>query len=200
MTSVIQDGTGGGYKAKVGSDNRLAVDAITESIEEKATTEGNGFNVATNRIVLTNSAESALFFIENEEQQDLIITSVFVNTSNSSGTLSGQPILKVYRNPNSGTIIDNAEVITPINSNFGSAKTLSAKVYQGTENDTLTTNQGVIEVPLPSRAAMPLIEFNTTVILPRGARYGITYQPETGSTSVDLIAGITVIKLPEEFA
>lgn len=200
MSYIIADGTGGGFKAKVGADNRLAVDAITESIEEKSVTEGNGYNVATNRIILTSTNESALFYIENEEEQDLIVTSLFINTSNSVGTLTNQPIVKIYRNPSAGTIIDNAQSVTPLNSNFGSAKTLLAKTYEGDEAYTFTKDSGVIEVPLPSREAVPLIEFDTTVILPRGARYGISYQPETGSTSVDLIAGITVIKLPVEFA
>jgi hypothetical protein len=198
---MIIDGTGDGFRAKVGSDNRLAVDAITESIEEKAITEGDGYNVSTDRVTLTSTNESALFYLENKEDQDLIINSTFVNTSNSVGTLSGaQPTLKIYRNPTEGTIIDTAKSISPINSNFGSAKVLLANIYEGSEGDTFTKDQGIIEVPLATREALPLVEFSTTVILPRGASYGISYQPETGSTSVDMIVGVTVIKLPEEFA
>ena len=202
MSFIIKDGTGKGYLAKVGSNNRLATDSITETIQEKAITEGDGYNVATSRITLTTTNESALFYIENLEDQDLILTSVFLNTVNGAGTLTGgQPVLKIYRNPSSGTIISNAKpILTESNSNFGSNKSLDARLYEGVEGDNLTGQDAIIDVPLPSRAAVTFIEFQTRVILPKGSMYGISYQPEAGSTSVDVITGLTLIKLPATFA
>jgi len=200
MSKTIIDGTGKGYHAKVGSDNRLAVDSITETIQEAAIAAGDGYNLATGRITLTSTSESALFYLENLEDHELEITSVFINTSASAGTLSGQPCLKIYRNPTGGTVVDDATAITTSsNSNFGSNKTLSANVYEGDEAKTLTGNTATIDVPLPSRAAVTFIEFSTKVVLPKGASYGITYQPETGSTSVDIIAGVNTIIVPQEF-
>ncbi len=64
----------------------------------------------------------------------------------------------------------------------------------------MTTTSSIIEVPLPTRAAATLLEFSTEVIIPKGSSYGLSYQPETGSTSVDMIVGVTLIKLPKEFA
>jgi hypothetical protein len=199
--TVITSGTGFPYRAKVGSDLRLAVDAITETIEEKAITDGDGYNIATSRITVTNTTENALLFLQNNENQDLIITSVFVNTSNSQGTLVGaQPELKIYRNPEAGDLATTPTVITPFNSNYGSNKTLDALIYEGAEGESLGDFDDIIDVPLSSRAALPLVEFTRTIILPRGSTYGLTYKPETGSTSVDIIVGITAIKLPVEFA
>lgn len=187
--------------AKVGNDNRLAVDAVTESIEEKAITEGDGFNIATGDINLTSTNESAVFFLKNNETVSLIITSVFLNAFNSVGTLTGaNPTLRVYRNPTAGTIISGASPATALNANFGSANQISANIYQGAEASTITENGGVIKVPLPTRAALSLVEFSAKVIIPPGFSYGISYQPEAGSTSVDIIAGVTAIKLPEDFA
>ena len=107
---------------------------------------------------------------------------------------------RIYRNPTGGTIVDDATVITTSsNQNFGSNKTLSANAYEGAEAKTLTGQSTFIDVPLPSRAAVTFIEFETKVVLPKGASYGITYQPQTGSTSVEVIAGVTTIIVPEEF-
>lgn len=201
MSSIIKDGTGKGYAAKVGSDNRLAVDAITETIREAAIASGDGYNLATGRLTLTSTNESAVFFFENQEDTNVEIVSVFINTSASVGTLVGaQPELKIYRNPTGGTIVDDAtDIITISNSNFGSNKVITANIYQGDEGKTLTGNTAVIDVPLPTRGAVTFFEFETTIVLPKGASYGISYKPETGSTSVDVIAGVTVIKVPLEF-
>lgn len=203
MQALI-DGTGSGFLAKVGSDNRLATDSIIESIHEKATSEGDGYNVATPPITLTTTNESALIYIKNGEDQDLVITSVFLNTFNSVGTLVGaQPRLKVYRNPNNGTLISNAVDIPGINisnSNFGSAKILVADIYHGVEGDTVTGHSALIDIPLPTRGALTLNVFDTTVVMPKGSAFVLSYQPEPGSTSVDVIAGVRLIKLPVEFA
>lgn len=198
--TVITSGAGVPYRAKVGADLRLAVDAITETIEEKAITDGDGYNIATSKITLTSTNESALFYLKNNEDQDLIITSVFINTSSSVGTLVGQPTFKIYRNPIGGSIVSTATKATPVNNNFGSNKTLVVDSYSGAEGDAFDSWNALIDVPLPTRGAAPLLEFSATIILPKGATYGLSYQPETGSTSVDLIIGTTVIKLPAEFA
>ena len=45
---------------------------------------------------------------------------------------------------------------------------------------------------------MSLVNFPTTVILPRGSTYAISYQPEPGTGAVDVIAGVTLIRLTDE--
>lgn len=201
MACSIQDGTGDGYSARVDIDNRLAVSAITAPIQALGASQGNGYNLATSRITLTNTDESALFYIKNNEANPLLLSTAFFNTSASSGTLVGQqPTLKIYRNPRSGTIISNASPAMQSNNNFGSNQTLVADIYEGFEGATLADQTNVIDVPLPTRAAVTFSEFPTTVILPRGASYGISYQPEVGSTSVDLIVGVTLVVLPSEFS
>ncbi len=190
---MIQDGTGTGTLAEVTAKNKLAVDSVARTNIQQAIQDSDGYNIASTKVTLTDTSESAVFYLKNNEENDLIITSVFVNTSASTGTLSGQPEFRVYRNPTGGTIVSSGTAATETNQNYGSNKTLVADSFTGAEGKTLTGHTDTVDVPLPSRAAVTLIEFSTLVVLPRGASYGLTYKPQTGSTSVDLIMGVTVI-------
>ena len=197
---TVMDGTGSGRRVGVSKAKRLYTDAITETIQESGTIAGDTFNLATGKINFTSATESCLFYIRNLESRDLMITSVFLNTQNGAGSVSGQPVFKVFRNPITGTIIDTATPVDTIsNSNFGSAEILSANMYKGFEGATISDSSAIIEVPLPPRAAAPLAEFNTRVVLPRGAAYALCYTPEAGTTNLDVITGIVVTKLPEDF-
>lgn len=201
MCGILEDGTGKGYKAKVTSDNRLAVNSVNESVRDFSIVTGDGYNIATSRVTLTSSSESALIYIKNQEDVDLIINSVFVNTVDGAGTLSGQPVLRVYRNPLGGTIVSTATPVTnKSNQNFGSNKVLTADIYEGFETATFINQTNIIDVPLPSRLALTFTEFETRVVLPKGSSYGISYQPETGTTTLDVITGVTLFKLPESFS
>lgn len=200
MSFIIKSGIGNGKSVGVSSGKRLYTDSITETIQEAGVVAGETFNVATGVVNLTTDSESCIFYLRNLEDRDLLITSVFINTNNGAGSVSGQPIFKVYRNPISGSIITNAvDVDTVSNSNFGSALILSGNIYKGVEGDTIGDASAVIEVALPPRAALSFAEFNTRVVLPRGAAYAVSYKPEAGTTNLDIITGVVLTKLPEEF-
>lgn len=198
--TILEDGSGNGYKVRIGPSLRMATESVTETLEELSINQGNGFNIATPRITLTTTNESALFYIKNNDDRELILTTVFVNSSNSTGTLSNQPYFKVYRNPKTGTLIDNARLIEPINKNYGSKEIITADIYYGAEGDTIGGEDGIIDIPMPPRDVLPLAEFVVTVILPKGSSYAHTYRPSTGNTSVDIITGCNIYKLPERFA
>lgn len=188
--SVITDGTGTGNKAKVTADNQLTTAAVTRTFSQQATADGDGFNIATPRVTLTSTNESALFYIQNLEDTDLLISALIINTTASTGTLTGQPEVKVYRNPVSGTLISSPGAIISTNLNYGSSQTLNANQFSGIEGSTIAGQSAIIDIPLASRAAVPLNILSTDVILPKGTAYAVTYKPETGSTSVDVIIAI----------
>ena len=199
--SFIEDPSNGNTIG-VTDSNRGKINSITATVQEIGIANGNGYNLATSRITLIGTTESAVFFFRNGENIDVEITSIFINTTNSQGTLVGaQPTLKIYRNPRAGTIITNATpILVSSNNNFGSRDELIGDAYQGTDGATLDSESiTVIDVPLPTRQALPLVEFPIEVVLPRGASIGLSYQPEDGSTSVDVIAGLTLVRLPQEF-
>lgn len=199
MSNVIVDGSGTGYKAKVNMNNRLSVTSKSTEMTLAEAVDGNTFFLTTTRMTLTSTSESAVLYVKNNETRAVFIDKMTINTASSVGTLTGaQPTLKIYENPLTGTIIDNAVAAKSINLNFGSTKTLIADLYQGAEGNTLANQVTLIDYALYSRADVPLREIDLNIILERGSSLGISYQPESGSTSVDLICSLSAIILPED--
>ena len=189
MTIAIMDGTGDGYQAAVTSNNRLKTTGVDLTLTEAATETGDTYNINTSTITLTSGDESALFYIKNNENTDLHITDVIVNITGYAGT-GGQPILKILRNPLAGTVVSTATTGVQSNRNFGSSNTLTADIFEGVEGATLTGQDNTIEVFLPTTAAVTFNAFSTLTILPKGSTFGITYEPPTGTTSVDIVIAI----------
>jgi len=140
-------------------------------------------------ITLNTTGENVLFYIKSNETNNLIITSVIVNIKDYTGT-DGQPELKVYRSPSTGTIVSNAVDAVQLNRNFGSAKNLDADVFQGIQGDTINGGSGEIQVYLPSTAALTFNSFDTSTVLPKGGTFAVSYTPPSGITSMKVIVAI----------
>ena len=185
----IKDGTGGGHSAAVTVNNRLKTTGLDLTLTEAATESGDTYNINSDETTLSTTGESALFYIENREDTNLIITSIVLNIMDYAGT-DGQPILKIYRNPTAGTIVTDETAANQQNRNYGSSKTLVANCYQGGEGKTLSGQDNSVTVYLPSTAAVTLLDFSTITVLPKGASLGISYTPPAGVTSLKIIAAI----------
>jgi len=190
MTISITDGTGSGSNAAVTENNRLKTTGIDLTLTEAATESGDTYNINTATLSLSSSGESGLLYIKNNEESDLHLTSIVINIINFTGT-DGQPILKILRNPDNGTLISAATAGLQLNRNFGSSKSLDIDIFQGSEGATLTGQDATITIPLPSTIAVTLIDFTTLTILPKGSAFGLTYTPPPGITSVDIAAAVT---------
>lgn len=192
--TIIKDGTGTRNAVNVTANNRLSTNSVTITLEQQATENGDAYNTSTGTLTLTSSCESSLFYLKNNENQDVIICSIFVAAKDVTGCLTSQPELRILKNPNAGTVVSCATIAGSVsNRNYGSSKTLCADIYQGTEGKTLTGENGCVTVFLPSLAAVTFLEFDTTVVLPKGATIGIAYTPPAGLTSMKIRAGVTLI-------
>ena len=191
MSSIVEDGKGTGSKAAVTINNRLQTTGIDLNLTEAATESGDTYNLNSSETILSTTGESAIFYLKNLEETNLIVTSIVVNIMDYVGT-AGQPILTVYRNPTGGTLISGASGCTEQNRNYGSNKTLTKECYQGSEGKTLTGQGSTIPVYLPSTAAVTLVSFDPVVVLPKGASIGLSWTPPSGMTSVKIIAAIEV--------
>ena len=191
MSNMIEDGTGQGFKAKVTPNNRLKTTGIDLNLTEAATESGDTYNLNSTETTLNTTGESAIFYLKNLEETNLIITSIVVNIMDYAGT-DGQPVLTIYRNPTAGTIVSGASACNEQNRNYGSNKTLTMECYQGTEGKTLSGQDNTIPVYLPSTAALTLISFATVVVLPKGASIGLSWTPPSGMTSTKIIASLEV--------
>ena len=102
---IIDDGTGSGYKAKVDSDNRVHTNAISREEVVQSVFLGNGYNINTGAVTITNdTTDNAIFYLKNNGNDDLIVHEILIILGTSTGGV-GDGTLKVFRNPTGGTII-----------------------------------------------------------------------------------------------
>jgi len=181
MSSIISDGTGQDYKAKVNSLNQLHTESITEAIEVFHSIKGHSYNMNFGNVTLTSANSSALLYLKNNEEVDIVIFGAFYLMGASTGG-SGDQLVEIIKNPTAGTIIDNAVDNIPMNRNFGSSNALTVDAYTGVEGDTFTTHEGAVIQSLINGTARVAINVGG-IILPKGTSIGIRLTPATGNTS-----------------
>ncbi len=142
MPDMIRDGSGLGSLAKVNENQRLYTRAITQDEEVLANESGDAYNIHTGVITLTNSVDTPIFYLKNNENQNLIITAIVlgIGPSTNGTTATDMTTATFIRNPTAGTIITPTPTDCPINGNrnYGSAKTLTADCYIGATGKTIT--------------------------------------------------------------
>jgi hypothetical protein len=194
MPTTIKDGTGRGHSAEVTNSNKLMTLSVTEGIAAHHAFEGDAYNINTGSITLTSASKSALLYIKNLEDEDLIITGLFylIGNSNTSG---GDTLIQFERNPTGGTIVSAGTSFTPVNRNFGSSKTLNITCEKGAEGKTLTGGTVAVESIFAS-AGRKTVSVGA-IILPRGSSMGITVTPQTSNTSQDYQIAVACYKVQE---
>lgn len=174
---VINDGTGTGKKLKINQLNRAETQSVARTAEEDSALFGDAYLCGSGPVSLTSDSESAIFYLKNNEDKDLIIKNFTLTSTAITGASTGVFLLKLYKNPDgitSGT--DNP----PANTNFGSSKELEADVEFGAEGSTVTGGvlSGSTFMPQQAFTKAPL-----SWIVPKGSSFAISIQPATGNTS-----------------
>ena len=190
MTIIIKDGTGTGNTVKVNSNNRLFVNAITLAEDTAKAQEGEAFLMITGAINLTSDNESAVIYFQNQEERDVVVDGIGLQTSFATGsaTTSLGTIILV-RNPTGGTIISDAVDGLVTNRNYGSNNLLSANGYKGGEGKTMT---GGVESLVGVTTYVGGLVLEEPIILPKGSSFGIKVTPPTDNTSADIYVGANI--------
>jgi len=202
MATVIQDGTGIGFSAKIDADNRLFTRGVNENEFEHAVRNGRAFNINTEFIEINagTTAENAIMYVKNNEDNDIILAAWFVGTDASQGSIGATalgPQLKVYYNPTGGTLISDASPVEIVNRQGGSSNTFDLTVYKATGANKTITGQDSAPVlyqthPQEGRA------FGTVYLsLKKGSSLGVVYIPN-GVEPIQIYTGFQGF-LPEEF-
>lgn len=164
----IQDGKGSGYSAKVGTDHRLQVRAVTEDEQIHNAETGNAYNFNTGLINITGDA--TLMYIKNNDDYNLIIKAVALGCFDGI-THSDDPYITIVRNPTGGDLISDATAVSMNqNRNFGSSKTAVVDVYKGKVGGTLT---GGNDIAILQAASGSRNYYSIDFLLPKGASMGI---------------------------
>jgi hypothetical protein len=188
MSEQIKDGSGSGYLAEVDSSNKLMTRAVTEGAEVFANKKGNAYNLNTGIINLTDASRTSVIYLKNNEDKDLIISSVVIGVFNSANGDGLDMLATFVRNPTDGDIITNMNNVS-INSNrnYGSTNTLSADVYKGATGETAVTGTDhiLIRISEQSRNFITINEF-----LPKGSTFAVDITPPTGNDGMNVYVAV----------
>lgn len=193
MGFEITDGKGKGFSAGVDLNNRLLVNSISETLFQYAAEIGDAYFIGTPLVTLTNDSDSAIFYLENNEDSPLILGNFFFIAEATTG---GSPNIfrsTWYKNP---TSISSATSTTPLNQNFGSSSTLDATAQYGAQGSTVTGGSIVASL------SFPIGQFNNidaNLILEKGSSFAITITPPTGNTSMAVQFGTRSILYKESY-
>ena len=187
MSESIKDGTGSGSLAEVASDNRLQTRAVTKTETQNATKRGYAFNINTGWISSV-AADSALIYLENQDDEDFFVDAIAVGLKNGSAT-DVQGIYAV-KNPTGGTLVDAATDCDMIeNRNFGSARVFdtATKTYKATASGQTLT--GGSDFALFAQNDQGRLFATVDSVIPKGSSIGIRLEM-LGSFSGDVYAAL----------
>ena len=192
MGFEITDGGGKGYSAEVDSENRLRVFSISEQEVDNASSLGNSYNFNTGVINLISASKSAVLYIKNNGDPDLVLTQLSYSMGNSTGG-TGDVLVTVLRNPTTGTIISNAVdmEVGGVNRNFGSSKSLTTDSYKGAEASTFTNGVKITDTIINQAPIRVAIELNG-ISIPKGSSIGIDITPATSNSNVNIVLDASI--------
>jgi len=187
MAEIIKDGSGTGILAKVDSTNKLAVRGVVGSENLESIENGDLHFLSTGLVTLTSVNASAIFFMKNDEINDLQITQISIGAGQSSNATTDFLIVSSLRNA-TGLSGSNPE-LTQINPNFGSAKILSITSEIGGEG---TTSSGGTTGPSFFVQSQRTTQFNALLRIPKGQAFSISLTPPAGNTSISVAIAINL--------
>jgi len=194
MGFEITDGTGKGNSAAVDGTNRVLTRAITESIFEEASEDGNAYFIGAPLITVVNaSTENAIIYFKNNGDEPIIMGDFFVIAEETLGGSPNMLRLNWYKNP---TGISSGTTATPLNQNFGSSKSLDSDFLYGAAGSTVSGGSLVATLP------MPIGEYNivpANLVLEKGSSLAITVSAPAGNTSMPVTVGSRVIAYEERY-
>lgn len=186
MGEQIEDGSGAGFSVKVDKKLRLHTLSTVKPIEETSTEDGNSYHLTSGDINLTgNNTTSAVFYIKNNEDDNVNIRSLIVFIGNSTSG-AGDLQIEVLKNPTAGTIIGTGTDVDAVaNKNFGSGSSLEVDAFQGVEAATFTDGTRLTLNIYGSPVGEHEL-FENDVILSKGSSIGVRVTTQASNTSMDI--------------
>ena len=187
MAISIVGGAGRSYEAGVSERNRLLTEAIERTELHEAVHKGDGYNINTGVVTLTDAAETPMLYFKNLEDKSFHMTSIIVGTRSSTGGATTEVDIMIVRNPSAGTITSGSDVDILTNRNFGSAKTVSSTAKKGATGLTMTggTDHIFAYGTTSSRTVIPVEE-----VIPKDKSLGVKIPPPASNTSMNCYVAI----------
>ena len=159
---------------------------VTYSIAEYYASKGHAYNFNTGNITLTSGSESSVAYIENSEDEDLIVTLLVYLLGGSTGGAAGEEhLVQIMRNP---TAVSYSTAQAPVNRNCKSFNTLNGNFYKGAEAATSTAGTVMIESVFSSEGRQTV---NVgAVVVGKGNSIAIDITPKASNTSMVIQAAV----------
>lgn len=188
MVQSIKSGSSGDV-AKVGNDNRLYTQAVSETEAQHALDLGNAYNLNTG--IVSISATTGMMYLKNNEDKNFLVEAIVVGMGAADYNTTGMVQIQVTRNPTTGTLIEStpSNVDQNANRNFGSSNTLTADVYKaGASGDTITNGDDIILIGAANAQSRTYAALNLE--LQKGNSIGIEVNPNLNTGSTDCYVAI----------
>ena len=136
----------------------------------------------TGDITITNATTTTVFYLRNDNDHPVFITSFFYNLgATTSGT--GDIIMDIIKNPLAGDIIDNANPVEMnSNQNFGVTTEFLGGVYKGATGETVVDGSKTISTRSVTNTGRIVIVLGA-MVLAKGSSVAVNYTPPTSNTS-----------------
>lgn len=184
----IKDGSGTGRLVNTTSDGRLKTFTLSESEELFGVHNGLSYNIETPQITLTTGNKSALLYVKNEEEADLVITGFFTLTGPSTGG-SGILLVEHEYNPTSAgsTLVSAGTATSAVNKDVGNARALNAEIKYGAEGSTIDAG---LEKITGLHTGTGRLVLPISINLKKGNSIAVSVTPQAGNTSMVVLVAI----------
>ena len=173
----IEDGTGKGYELGIDSTNRALTRATTESQQLEGAKLGKSYQIGSGHATLTSANDSALIYIKNNEDDDLVINALSLSSGAMTGATPTNYLVTIYAN---STGLSTSTPGGGVNNNFGSNRSLATSITIGAEAATVTGGNIVGQFYVQSNS---FFTKSAAWVFPKGATLAVSIQPATGNTS-----------------
>jgi hypothetical protein len=181
--SIIQDGAGQGYGAKVNSANRLWTFADSVPSGVIAAADKKMWLVITGSLTYTTANKSAALYLLYTGPYKLIIPQYNLTVGLSTGGANGT-VFTTRANPTSGTIVSDATQTTVNNRNFsGTSGSLTGSQFKGGEGKTVTDGTEIGSLTFAGEGVNQVDLGSIPFILETGNSISLEVTPPPGNTS-----------------
>jgi len=166
---TVSNPSTGGVPSIITKNGRGLTSGIDFTLDEALTETGDTYNITTEALAINAAGETAVFYLKNNNDTELIINNFICSIKDFTGT-DDQPSLFYYRNPTSGTIVSGANSALITNRNHGEdTSSFDIDAFKmNAVSDTLTGHDAKFEIPLASTAVSTFFGDNTIVVIPTG--------------------------------
>lgn len=192
--TIILDGSGKSYSAKVDNTNRLFTRAVVETSQLQGTLDGNTFAVGTPFLTQTAATENGLLYINSNEDSLLYATTYSSQARFTTGGTFSNYLIQLYTGIDASSLTGTWVNLTPLNLNFGSSDSLDGTFKYGSPAGA-TGFSGTPKFQL----GFPINVYNqitTSLAIPKGVGILLTVTPPTSNTAMPVQFSLTLTRNP----